>query len=141
MSAMNNTETPGTATVKHKQIANRSNIKYQGWDANGLKKFSDIAKLIKSQRSEQYRQQLEENYKITFKINSIVCMALLHLHQVKVQICTFSTEQNQSTNANLYIGESDNNQHDMINDDIENQMNVPMQEMVNDDDELINKYM
>ena len=47
MSAMNNIETPGTATVKYKHTANRSNIKYQGWDANGLKEFSDIAKLIK----------------------------------------------------------------------------------------------
>ena len=36
MSAMNNTETPGTVTVKYKHTANRSNIKYQGWDAAGL---------------------------------------------------------------------------------------------------------
>ena len=49
MSAMNNTETPGIATVKFKHTANRSNIKHQGWDANGLKEFLDIAKLIKSE--------------------------------------------------------------------------------------------
>ena len=48
MSAMNNTETPCTKTVKHKHTANRSNIKYKGWDADGLKEFSAIAKLIQS---------------------------------------------------------------------------------------------
>ena len=63
MSAMNNTETPGTATVKSKHTANRSNIKYCGWDANELKEFSEIAKLIKSQRSQQYRQLIKEHYK------------------------------------------------------------------------------
>ena len=47
MSAMNNTETPGIATVKYKHTANRSNIKYQGWDADRLKESTDIAKLIK----------------------------------------------------------------------------------------------
>ena len=63
MSAVNNTETPGTATVKYKHIASRSNIKYQDWDANGLKEFSEIATLIKLQHSQQYRQLIEENYK------------------------------------------------------------------------------
>ena len=29
----------------------------------------------------------------------------------------------------------------MLNDNIENQMNVPTQEMVNDDGELVYKYM
>ena len=61
--SLNNTETPGTATVKYKDTANRSNIKYQGWDADGSREFTDIASLIKFQRSEQYRQQMEENYK------------------------------------------------------------------------------
>ena len=36
MTAMNNTETPGTATIKYKHTANRSNIKYQGQDTAGL---------------------------------------------------------------------------------------------------------
>ena len=63
MSAMNNTETPGTATVKYNHTANRSNIKYRGCDANEIKEFSDIAKLIKSQRCQQYRQLIGENYK------------------------------------------------------------------------------
>ena len=63
MSAMNNTETPGTATVKYKHTTNRSSIKYQGWDVDGLKEFSGIVKLIKEQCSEQYWQQLEENCK------------------------------------------------------------------------------
>ena len=53
MSAMNNTETPGAATIKYKHTANRSNIKYRGWDADGLKDFSKIVKLIKEQRSQQ----------------------------------------------------------------------------------------
>ena len=53
MSVRNNTETPGIATVQYKHTANRSNIKYQGLDADGLKDFSNIASLIKSQRSEQ----------------------------------------------------------------------------------------
>ena len=52
-----------------------------------------------------------------------------------------STEQHQSTNANLNIGASDNNQHDMLNDNIENQMNAPTQEIVNDDGELIYIHM
>ena len=55
----------------HKHTANRSNIKYQGWDENGLKEFTAIAKLIKSQCSEQNRQQMEENYKnlVQIKLN------------------------------------------------------------------------
>ena len=73
MSAMNNTETPGTETVIYKHNANRSNIKYQGWDTNGLKEFSDIANLIKSQCSEQYRQQMEEKYKNHVQ-NKLNCM-------------------------------------------------------------------
>ena len=48
MSTMNNTETPGIATIKYKHTANRSTIKYQGWDADGLKKFSNIASNIAS---------------------------------------------------------------------------------------------
>ena len=52
-----------------------------------------------------------------------------------------STEQNQSTHANHNIGESDNNQRDMLNDNIENQMNAQTQEMVNDDGELIYIYI
>ena len=59
MSVINNTETPGILTVQHKHTTNRSNIKYQGWDAGGLKEFSNVASLIKSQRSEQYRRQME----------------------------------------------------------------------------------
>ena len=51
------------------------------------------------------------------------------------------TVQNQSTNVNLNIGESDNNQLNKLNDNIENQMNAPTQEMVNDDGEFIYKYM
>ena len=43
------------------------------------------------------------------------------------------TEQNQSTDANLNINESDNNQHDRSNDNIEYQMNALMQQTVNDD--------
>ena len=62
-SAMNNTETPGAATVQHNHTVNRSNIKYQGWDAAGLKEFSNIASLIKLQHNQQYKQQMEQNYK------------------------------------------------------------------------------
>ena len=52
-----------------------------------------------------------------------------------------STEQNQSSNTTLNISESDDNQLDMVNDNIENQMNAPTQEMVNDDGELIYIYL
>ena len=46
-----------------------------------------------------------------------------------------STEQSQSINANLNIGELDNIQCNMLNDNVENQMNALTQEMVNDDGE------
>ena len=62
MPAKNNTETRANTTVKYKHIANRSNIKYQGWDSDGLKEFLKIAKLINSQRIQQYRRQMEQNY-------------------------------------------------------------------------------
>ena len=75
-------------------------------------------------------------------------MALLHLYQVKVQIRSFgnyykwvSIEQNQSTYANHNIGKLDNNQGDMLNDNIENKMSAPTQEVVNDVGELIYEYM
>ena len=48
-----------------------------------------------------------------------------------------STVQNQATNANHNIGELDDNECDMLNDNIENQMNTLAQEIVNDDGELI----
>ena len=58
-----------------------------------------------------------------------------------VEDAPVSTEQNQSTYTNHNIAELDNNQRDTSNDNIENQMNTPTQEMVNDDGELIYKYM
>ena len=73
MSAMNNTEIPGTPTVKYKHTANMSNIKFQCWDADGLKEFTCIAKLIKSYFSEHYRQQMEQNYKIHIQ-SKLNCM-------------------------------------------------------------------
>ena len=55
------------------------------------------------------------------------------------------TVPNQSTHANhnlaIFNNEVNDDKCDMLNDDIENQMNVPMQEMVNDDGELIYKCM
>ena len=55
-----------------------------------------------------------------------------------------STVPNQSTNVNHNIAKCNNEVNDdkcdMLNDDIENQMNAPTQEMVNDDGELIYKY-
>ena len=45
---------------------------------------------------------------------------------------TASTVQNQLPNANHNIAQSHNNKSDMLNDDIENQMNAPTQEMVNE---------
>ena len=54
MSAMYTTKISGIATVKYKHTANKSNIKYQGLDADGLKQFSQITSLIKMQHSEQY---------------------------------------------------------------------------------------
>ena len=73
MSAMNNTETPDITAVKYKHTANRSNIKYQGWDVDGLKEFLKIALLIKAQHSEQYRRQMEQNYK-KYVQNKLNCM-------------------------------------------------------------------
>ena len=56
-----------------------------------------------------------------------------------------STVPNQSTNANHNIAKCNNKANhdkcDMLNDDIENQMNAPMQEIVNDDGELLYKYL
>ena len=52
-----------------------------------------------------------------------------------------STQQNQSIIANHNIAESDSNQHDMLNDNIETQMNAPTQQMINDDGELANIYI
>ena len=52
-----------------------------------------------------------------------------------------STLQKQANNTNHNIAKSDNDECDMLNDDIENQMNAPTQEMVNDDGKLIYKYM
>ena len=49
MLAMNNTERSGIATVQYKHSANRSDIKHQGCDGAGLKEFSNIVSLIKSQ--------------------------------------------------------------------------------------------
>ena len=51
-----------------------------------------------------------------------------------------STVQNQASNANHNITKLDNDKCDILNDNIENQMNAPTQEMVNDDGELIYKY-
>ena len=154
MSAMNNTETPGTATVKYKHTTNRSNIKYQGWDADGLKEFSNIASLIKSQRDQQYRQQMEKNYKnhIQNKLNHMYGTITATPSENRESYIAYndlpsdedepvSTGQNQATNANHNIDELDNNECDISNDNIENQMNAPAQEMVNDDGELIYKNM
>ena len=70
-------------------------------------------------------------------------MSLLHLHQVKVQIRTLhimtyqvmrmSQYQQNKTKQLMQIFTLPN----MLNDNIENQMNAPTQEMVNDDGELI----
>ena len=133
MSVMNNTETPDIATVKYKHTAYRSNIKYQGWDSDGFEKFSDIAKLIKSQRSEQYSQQLEENYKnhiqnkphcmygiITAKPSECTDLDIAYNDLQSDEDTPVPTEQNQSTNANHKIGESDSNQRNILNDNIEN---------------------
>ena len=48
-----------------------------------------------------------------------------------------SIVQNQATNFNHNVVELDNGECDTLNDNIENQMNAPTQEMVNDDGELI----
>ena len=47
-----------------------------------------------------------------------------------------STVQDQATNANHNIADK----CDMVNDNIENQINAPTQEMVNDGGKLIYKY-
>ena len=106
------------------------------------------------QHSEQYRQQLEENYKnhVQNKIKSIngiiaatpsesADLSIAYNDLLNDEDAPVSIEQNQSSNANHNIGELNNNKRDMINDDIENQMNAPMQEMVNDDGEFTYKYM
>ena len=56
-----------------------------------------------------------------------------------------STEPNQSTNVNdniaNYYKEVDGYECDISNADVENQMDVPMQEIVDDDGELLYEYM
>ena len=42
MSAINNIEIPGIATIKYKHTANMSNIKYQVRDEDGIKEFSKL---------------------------------------------------------------------------------------------------
>ena len=101
--------------------------------------------MIKLQCSEQYRQLIEENYNnhVKNKLNRIYGIITPTPSESTDLYIAYndlpcdedkqvSTEQNQSTNTNLNNGESDNNQHNMLNDNIENQMNAPMQEMVND---------
>ena len=154
MSAMNNTETPGIATVKNKHTANRSNIKYQGWDAEGLKEFSDIASKIKSQRNQLYRQEMEQNYKnhvqnnLNRKYNIITgppvdkpVSYIAYNDLLSDEDEDVSTQENQSTYNNQDIIASDNNGSHMLNDDIENQLNASTQGMINDDGELILKYL
>ena len=124
---MNNTETPGTATVKYKHSANRSNIKYQGWDTDGLKEFSNIASLIKLQRNQQCRRQLEQNYKnhvqnklnckygiITATPSESIESYIVHNDLSSDDDEPVSTAQNQATNANHNIVELDNNKRDML---------------------------
>ena len=56
-----------------------------------------------------------------------------------------STVQNQLTSPNRNVAQCKNEVNDdkcdMLNDDIENQIDARTQEMVNDDGELIYKYM
>ena len=63
----------GIATITYKHTANTSNIKYQGQDADGLKEFSKNVSLIKIQRCEQYRLQMEQSYKNQAQ-NKLNCM-------------------------------------------------------------------
>ena len=122
MSAMNNTETPGTATVKYKHTVNRSNIKYQGQVSDGLKVFSEIAKLIKEQCGQQYRQLIAENYKkhVDNKINRKYGIITPTPRESTDSYIVYndlpsdedqqaSMEQHQSSNANHNIAESDSN--------------------------------
>ena len=153
MSALNNIETPGIATVKYRHTANRSNIKYQCWDVAGLKEFLQIASLIKIQHSEQYRRQMEQNYKnhIKNKLNCIYGIITntpfehTDLYPAYNDLSsdedeTVSAVQNKSTYANHniaeYYNETDGDEYDLPDDDIENQMNAPTQEIVNDDGKL-----
>ena len=127
MSAMNNTETPGITIVKYKHIANRSNTKYQCWDANVLQDFSKIASLIKMQCSEQCRRQMEQNYKkrVQNKLNRMYGV-IKHTQCENIESYIaynylssdenepISIVQNQSTNANCNITTC-NNEVDVVN--------------------------
>ena len=137
MSAMNNTETPGIATIKYKHTANRSNIKYQGWDAAGLREFSKIASLIKAQRNQLYRQEMEQNYKnhvknkLNRKYNIITgppvdkpASYIAYNDLLSDDDEPVSTEHYQELDNNHDIVESDGDECDISNDDIANQLNA-----------------
>ena len=73
-------------------LQNRSNIKYHGWDANGLKEFSKIVSLIKSQCSEQYSNRWN-------KITKIMSKKLNHMYGI--------ITDTPSENTELYIAYND----------------------------------
>ena len=85
--------------------------------------------------------------KITFKIKLILCITLSQIYHIRCTLYTSNDQdqpvsivQNQSTNVNYNIGKCNNlvdgDEWDLWDADIKNQMNAPMQEIVNDNDEL-----
>ena len=81
-------------------------------------------------------------------MNAIACMTLLY--HMRIQNCTLhisndedqpvSIVWNQSTNSNCniaeYNNEVDGDKWDLWDADIKNQMNIPIKEIVNDDNQL-----
>ena len=82
-------------------------------------------------------------------------MAISQTHQVKIhnrtlhimtyQVLRMSHYKQYKTNQQMPItilpNKVNNDKCDMLNDNIENQINPPTQEMINDNGELIYKYM
>ena len=63
LSTCNKKNNPNAFIVKPKHTVLKSNKKFGGWDQEGLKRYSDIAKLVSANRKTHKRKEMEENYK------------------------------------------------------------------------------
>ena len=74
VSEMKRTIDPQEILVKPKHTKEKSNKKFGGWDQEGLKRFSTIAKIIGIERTLTRRKELEESYRQMYydKLNSPV---------------------------------------------------------------------
>ena len=126
--------------------------KYQKNTQNFFHDHNTLLFVINSNNTHWNLLYLNISAKVCYIIDSKNSIKPVDAYRIISFLCAFndlssdedapvSTKQNQSTNVNYNISKSDSYQRDMLNDNIENQMNTRTQEMVNDDGELIYKYM